>query len=80
MKLTIALLTFCIGFALTSQARAECTCQCVNGRMQPLCSSSLDLPPICPPAICPIISPSRPHKPANNSSARHHIVPASARM
>jgi hypothetical protein len=58
MKLTIALLTFCISFALTSQARAECTCQCVNGRMQPLCSSSLDLPSICPPAICPIMSPS----------------------
>jgi hypothetical protein len=58
MKLIIALLTFCISVALTSQAWAECTCQCVNGRMQPLCSSSLDLPPICPPAICPIMSPS----------------------
>jgi len=26
--------------------------------MQPLCQSSIDLPPICPPTICPIASPS----------------------
>jgi hypothetical protein len=49
------------GAALQSAApatNAGCTCQCVNGRMQPLCSSSIDLPPICPPAICPITAPS----------------------
>jgi hypothetical protein len=38
--------------------RAECICQCVNGHMQPLCQSAIDLPPICPPTICPIMSPS----------------------
>ena len=42
----------------SSAAMAGCTCQCVNGEMQPLCNSSIDLPPICPPTICPIMSPS----------------------
>ncbi len=44
------------GIALLMSARAEagCTCQCVDGRMQPLCESSIDLPPICPPSVCPI--------------------------
>ncbi len=42
-------------FALNVEgANAECICQCVDGQMQPLCQSSIDLPPICPPAICPI--------------------------
>ena len=80
MKITIALLTFCISFALTSQAQAGCTCQCVNGRMQPLCSSSLDLSHVSAGDLSYYVAIDCPHKPANNSSARHHIVPASARM
>lgn len=44
--------------ASISPATANCICQCVDGRMQPLCSSSLGVPPICPPAICPIMPPS----------------------
>lgn len=43
---------------LSGAARAECVCQCTDGHMRPLCNSSLDIPPICPPAICPIMSPS----------------------
>ena len=35
-------------------ANAGCTCQCVDGQMQPLCESSVDLPPLCPPTICPL--------------------------
>ena len=30
-----------------SPASAACTCQCVDGRMQPLCSSSIDIAPPC---------------------------------
>jgi hypothetical protein len=45
---------------LASPAQAGCTCLCANGQMQPLCSSALDLPPICAPTICPIASPSIP--------------------
>jgi len=41
-----------------SDANARCVCRCVNGDMQALCSSSIDLPPICPPKVCPIRSPS----------------------
>lgn len=44
----------------SSAASAECICQCVNGNMRPICENSLDLPPICPPAICPIMAPSIP--------------------
>jgi len=55
---TIITLVTVIVLLSASAAHASCTCQCVNGQMQPLCSSSIDLPPICPPAICPIMSPS----------------------
>lgn len=67
MKLTFALpiaavlitFTALLGLvALPSQAIAGCTCQCVNGRMQPLCDSAIDLRPICPPTICGITPPS----------------------
>lgn len=47
-----------IGIALPQTAWAGCTCQCVDGEMQPLCDSTIDLEPICPPAVCPIASPS----------------------
>ena len=47
-----------IAFLAAPRAMAGCACQCVDGRMQPLCNSTLDLPPICPPTICPIASPS----------------------
>ena len=43
---------------ISARADASCTCQCVNGEMQPLCSSSLDIPPICPPRVCPMPVPS----------------------
>ena len=41
----------------TEQATAGCVCRCMNGDNVPLCSSSLDLPPICPPRVCPIAPP-----------------------
>ena len=50
---TVALLLIAI-----TESDAACTCQCVNGEMQPLCSSSIDLVPICPPTICPLAMPS----------------------
>lgn len=36
------------------QAYAGCTCQCVNGRSQPLCDSALSIVPSCMDKICPI--------------------------
>lgn len=37
---------------------AACVCRCVNGSMEALCSSSIDMRPICPPTVCPIVPPS----------------------
>lgn len=37
---------------------AACTCQCVNGTVTPLCSSSLDIAPSCSLAMCPMTTPS----------------------
>ena len=41
-----------------SPAKADCVCSCVNGENIALCSSTLDIEPICPPKICPIVPPS----------------------
>jgi hypothetical protein len=46
------LLIVTFSLALTAQAEASCECRCVDGEMQPLCSSSIDIPPICPATIC----------------------------
>jgi hypothetical protein len=43
---------------MSLHARAACTCQCVDGQIQPLCGSAIDLPPICPPALCGPAAPS----------------------
>lgn len=51
MKLAIFVLLF------SSAAFADCICQCVNGEVQSICSSSIDLPPICAPRVCPIVPP-----------------------
>jgi hypothetical protein len=40
------------------EAAAACQCACVNGSVQAVCSSAIDLPPICAPTICPIAPPS----------------------
>src|SRR5262245_28758123 len=40
--LVIVALALC---AFSSQVQAGCTCQCVNGQMQSLCSSALDIAP-----------------------------------
>ena len=37
---------------------AACRCECVDGEVRALCTSSLDIQPICPPRICPIVPPS----------------------
>jgi hypothetical protein len=40
------------GVVLATEAQTSCVCRCVDGQMQPLCSSSIDLPPICPMTAC----------------------------
>jgi len=43
---------------VAGNADASCVCRCVDGEVQPLCSSSIDLPPICGVTICGIVPPS----------------------
>jgi len=47
-----------LAFWLTGEAGAACVCRCVDGEMQPLCSSSVDLPPVCAAVVCPLVPPS----------------------
>ena len=35
-----------------SAARAACTCQCVDGQLQPVCDDGIIKPMVCRPAIC----------------------------
>jgi hypothetical protein len=42
----------------THDAEAACSCHCVNGQVQALCTSPMDIQPICSPTICPIVPPS----------------------
>src|SRR5207253_2209559 len=39
---------------LAGEADAACVCRCVDGEQQALCTSSTDLPPICPVTSCPM--------------------------
>lgn len=41
-----------------NQSDASCVCRCIDGNNIPICSSSIDLRPICPPKVCPIKPPS----------------------
>jgi hypothetical protein len=41
-----------------SAAEAACTCQCVDGQMQPVCDSGINRPMVCPQRVC------RPPKPS----------------
>lgn len=45
-------------FLFPAESLSSCVCVCMNGENQPLCSSTLDIPPVCPPKICPIEPPS----------------------
>lgn len=37
---------------------ADCVCRCIDGQMRAICSSSMSLPPLCPPTLCPMTPPS----------------------
>jgi hypothetical protein len=55
----LGILAAAVAAAMTaSSAKAACVCRCVDGEMQPLCSSAIDLPPICPLTLCPLSAPS----------------------
>jgi hypothetical protein len=59
MKKLIATLAIAVGTcAAILPAMADCSCACVNGSVQAICSSSIDIEPICAPRVCPITPPS----------------------
>ena len=58
MRKIFALFCLMLALPLIPQAHAGCQCECVNGQVVPLCDSSLDIRPICPPQVCPIVAPS----------------------
>ena len=43
---------------LVNASFAACTCQCVNGHVEAICQSTIDLKPICSPTLCPLVPPS----------------------
>ena len=78
MKIVFMTLLMLATMTFGETANAGCTCECVNGRMQPLCENSLDMPPICPPTICPIMAPSLPRfqRPWYHRSVHQECQPA----
>lgn len=42
----------------TLEANASCRCVCMNGEVRAVCSSTLDVEPVCSPRVCPIVPPS----------------------
>jgi len=54
----LALSVFALGLISPVEAQAKCTCQCINGWIQSVCSSPGDtVPATCPRAACPVASP-----------------------
>lgn len=78
MARLVVTVIFAVVFA--ASAKASCRCQCVDGEMQPLCTSSIDIPPICamtgcllaPPAVAPIRP--MPLPPLGTSECAQHQV------
>jgi len=78
-------LGFAFSIVLIASADAACVCRCVDGAMQPLCESSIDLPPMCPatscalapPAVAPIQPSVLPPLGATRCSQRQVLNPAS---
>jgi hypothetical protein len=58
LALVVALFSAVTVYLAAPQAQSNCTCRCVNGSMQSICSNALDIPAICPPTVCPIVPPS----------------------
>lgn len=50
--------------AAAGQVLAACECLCVDGRVEAVCASAIEARPVCPPAVCPVVTPSvRPVEP-----------------
>jgi len=56
MRSRMAVLTMLVIFS--GGAHAECECRCMSGQNRPICASTMEIPPICAPTVCPIEPPS----------------------
>lgn len=78
MKIKLALVVLFIGFMAVSPAEARCSCQCVNGKVQQTCDSTMDVEPVCPAATCPSskssAAPANRPAPAANRNCREEQV------
>ena len=54
MKRVAMLLAAVVVASLSTYASADCRCTCVNQQIEPVCSASTDLPPVCAPRACSI--------------------------
>jgi hypothetical protein len=45
--------------SLSGSAFASCECACVNGKVEPICTSSIEVKPYCAPTICPAPPPAQ---------------------
>ncbi|MGY4615520.1 D-serine deaminase-like pyridoxal phosphate-dependent protein [Bradyrhizobium sp. USDA 4472] len=50
IRIILAVATFVI--LHTPEAIAGCYCSCIDGQMQPVCSNSYDVAPVCPATTC----------------------------
>ena len=71
-RITILIMTLAT-MAPIGKAMASCECRCIDGEAQAVCSSSLEVGPICSSRICPTRSPSvapteRPRVPPTGTS------------
>lgn len=57
VRYSTAVIALAAFFGGAGSAEASCQCSCVNGKATPVCTSSIDIRPICAPRICPIAPP-----------------------
>lgn len=56
--LRLGLMSSLAFFVVAGEADASCVCRCMDGQMQPICDSTIDVAPICPMTLCEIAPPS----------------------
>jgi hypothetical protein len=61
LELFVRLAVIGVVVAFSTVANAGCACQCVDGQIQPACTNTFDIPPICSLRTCPFdLTPRKP--------------------
>jgi hypothetical protein len=56
--LVLLVVSAAVAYPVSAQSNGSCTCMCVNGEVEPVCHSSIDMPTVCAPRVCSIVPPS----------------------